>query len=113
MATLSRWLLVIPALTLSACAAQVIESHMNPMLGKPVSAVFARLGYPDGETTVAGHRAYVWSNQGMEVLPVVVPTTTAGYVGRVPVNMTTNTYGAMNAQYSCRIRVFVDDSEIV
>lgn len=104
---------VAAALTLSACAAQQIEKGMNEHLGQPASVLFGRLGYPDGETVVAGRKAYIWSNRSSGAMPIYTPTTTTGFIGSRPVSMTTNTMSMVPVEYACQIRVFVDANDRV
>jgi hypothetical protein len=105
--------IVLLLLTLSGCTGQMIEKGMNSMLGQPVNAVFARLGFPDGETMVAGRKAYIWANQSSGVMPIYTPTTTTGFIGNRPVSMTTSTYNMMPINNQCQIRVIVSAKDIV
>jgi hypothetical protein len=100
-------------IALAGCAGQIIQRQMDSLLGQHVSAVFARLGYPDSEQVVAGRKIYLWGNQSSGVMPVSMPATTTGWVGTRPVTMTTQQWGMMPVNHSCLIRVVVDDSQIV
>lgn len=83
------------------------------MLGSHVNNVFARLGHPDGEQRVANRTVYVWANQSSGAMPIMMPTTTTGWVGRTPVTMTGQQWGMMPVNHACMIRVVVDDEGIV
>ena len=98
---------------LSGCAAENIAKGINPMMGQPIDHLYAKLGYPDGETTIVGRHAYVWSSQSAGVMPLYTPTTTTGFVGTVPFNMTTGGMSMLPFQSSCQIRVFVDGQDII
>lgn len=56
-----RWATVIPLCALLAgCAGKMIESGMNPMIGKPLSAATEKLGLPTEEGVIAGQKVYTW-----------------------------------------------------
>lgn len=66
---------------------------MNGMLGKPVSAAFSQLGYPQEETSIAGRTVYIWRSAGSAPTPVTGQF--APFSALAP------------APYSCELRVFV------
>ena len=98
---------------LSGCAAENIAKGLNPLMGQPIDAVYNKLGYPDGETTVVGRHTYVWSNQSAGVVPFYTPSTTTGFVGSVPFSATTGGVSMLPFQSSCQIRVFVNGQDII
>lgn len=51
------------ALVLTGCAGEIIQEKMSPMIGRPASYVFAKLGLPDAEGEVAGRKFYIWGTQ--------------------------------------------------
>jgi hypothetical protein len=98
---------------LTACAGQQIEAGMNRAVGRPISVVIAVLGNPDADGSVAGRKVYVWQNQyhGTMVLPETNYTT--GVVGGQLVSLQNTQYVSTDLDFSCRIRVFLDDHDIV
>ncbi len=57
----SKWLAVLAAATLAACAFPTINEKMASFVGQPVNALVARLGYPTREDHVGGRKVYVWT----------------------------------------------------
>ena len=99
------------ALFLVGCASAIIEERMQPMVGRPASDVFEKLGLPDAEGEVAGRRFYIWGTQtsGSFTVPQHKTGTIYGPYG-------TSTYGYTTYQqhfynYMCTIRVFVDSDD--
>jgi len=106
------------ALTLAACvvdpAAPVINAQLAAMHEQPVSNVFARLGYPTGESQVAGTKFYYWSNNGIVMQPTTYDTTTTTWVGKKAITSDQTTFGPdQPVPYGCMIRVFVNPDETV
>jgi hypothetical protein len=80
-----RTLIILTALALSGCAGAKIKEQMPQYVGQPASALFAKLGYPTSEQTVAGSKVYIW-------------TTTQLIEG---------------TSHDCKIRAIVDSREII
>jgi hypothetical protein len=87
-------ILVTLALALGPMLTGCLSSAMNPPLqqsvGQPAHALFAKIGWPDRETVVAGRKVYIWSTQ----------------------HLGPQVFGE-GAEYNCQIRVFADDRDIV
>jgi hypothetical protein len=78
-------LTALAALGLGGCAGAMIKERMTPYTGQPVSALFAKLGYPTAEQTLAGNKVYIWAN----------------------------TRFVEGTSYQCKIRAIVDSREII
>jgi hypothetical protein len=80
-----RALIILAALALSGCSTGKIKEQMPQYVGQPASALFAKLGYPTSEQTVAGSKVYIW----------------------------TTTHLVDGTNYGCKIRAIVDSREII
>ena len=98
---------------------QDIDDGLLAMRGMPVDNLIKILGYPDGETTVAGRRLLVWSTNRTvnTVTPVTNYTTSSasaygsgGYAYGTG-SSTTTSYVPVSYNYNCTIRVEIDRSE--
>lgn len=97
--SIARWLAICAGATLAACAGQSLNNTLPTYIGQPASALIAKLGSPTTqEQTDAGRKVYTWST----AISMMEGTTTtrAG-----------EAYGT--ATYTCRIRVFVDDQDVI
>lgn len=100
-------------LALTGCAGfGTLETGLKAMKGQPLSALTAKIGYPNSEGTIAGEKYYVWTNNVM--LPDG-PTmqTGSGMAGGTPFNYSQTTYGGGYSPSGCYIRLFVDKNEII
>lgn len=59
------WLMALLPLAGCTWSYGVLNEELPKYNGKPVSALIAKLGYPDAEQTVMGHKVYLWSNGGI------------------------------------------------
>ena len=97
--SISRWLAICAAATLAACTGASLNSALPAYNGQPASALMAKLGTPTSqEENDAGRKAYIW------------------YTALSMMEGTTNTrhgeaYGT--ATYACRLRVFIDEQDII
>jgi hypothetical protein len=80
-----RALIILAALALSGCSGAMIKERMTPYVGHPASLLFAKLGYPTAEQTVAGNKVYIWSS----------------------------TRFVEGTSHQCTIRAIVDGSEVI
>jgi hypothetical protein len=80
-----RALIILAALALSGCAGAKIKEQMPQYVGQPASALFAKLGYPTAEQTVAGSKVYIWSTTSL----------------------------VDGTSYECKIRAIVDSRDII
>jgi hypothetical protein len=51
---------------LASCAGETIKKGMGEMVGKPLSAVTDKLGFPTEERTIAGQKVYIWLTRTMD-----------------------------------------------
>lgn len=101
-------------LTLGACTTlKDMDVGLNSLIGQPIQAAFARLGYPNQETAIAGRKVFLWSRNFSAPGPVSTTSTTTGMVGNTPYTSRTTNLGWEDAQYSCVIRVFTDKNNAV
>jgi hypothetical protein len=100
-------------LLLAGCVGQDMTSAMNPYLGRPASDVFAKLGMPNSEGTIAGKHYYAWgSSQTVSTGPTI--TTGSGTAAGQPYTYSQfSNQAAGYSTYECSLRVFVDGSDIV
>ena len=98
-------------LFLTGCAGEIIQEKMQPMIGRPASYIFAKLGLPDAEDVVAGRKFYVWGTQtaGSYTLPQYNTGTIYSPYGTSTYGYTT--YQQHSYNYFCKIRVFVDSQD--
>ena len=96
------------ALLLAGCAGQMIHESMQPMIGRPATHAFAKLGFPDSEDTVAGRKFYVWTTEssGSHLVPQFNTGTIRGKDGTTTFSYTT--FEEQFYHHECRLRVFVD-----
>lgn len=102
---------LVALLLMAACEMSwdTLKRDMPSYAGQPIERVVARIGMPRGEQTVMGRKAYIWQNGFTST--DVIPTTTTGYVGTTPVQMTT--YNTQSTQLACTFRVFVNSENRV
>ena len=105
---------VILALFLAGCAGQIIQEKMQPMIGRPVSYVFGKLGWPDAESKIAGQKIFSWVTQtgGSYTLPQYNTGTIYNPCGSTSTYSYT-TYHQHSYNYFCIIRIFVDAEDRV
>lgn len=103
-------LALMAALLLSGCMSfGVLDEELPKYVGKPISNLVERLGYPNAEQTIMGQKAYIWSTT-MQT-ESVVPSYTTGYVGTRPIALTT--YSTESSTMSCTLRVFVTRTDYI
>lgn len=94
-----------------------MKRGLDGLLGKPLDAAIAKLGYPTAEQTIAGRKLYRWqvSEQSTIVTPTVATTTgTVGAgLGSVPYSVRTTSAIVEPVVYHCQIVLEVDKMEIV
>ncbi len=102
---------------MTACihpAGPVIDMRLGQMQGQPVTVAFNKLGYPTGESQVAGQYFYYWSNTGTVLVPTTVTTSGVAFVGKKTVSYDQTTTGPDQVvPVACSIRVFVDQRNII
>ena len=96
------------ALALAGCAGPSLDERMLPTIGRPAPEIFAKIGFPDAEDTVAGRRFYRWETRssGAYILPQSDLATVYGPDG--PETWIVRTYERQPYSYFCKFRVFVD-----
>lgn len=101
------------ALGLCGCVTTQMKEGLDFLVGQPIQAAQARIGFPDGERSIAGQHIYVWATNHVVYLPGSTTTTVAGNVGTTPVfgSATTTTLQPMNA--NCTIQLSADDRGII
>ena len=57
---ISAILATLAALALAGCSGSGIKLGTTDFRGQPISAVIAKLGYPEEQETVAGLKTYTW-----------------------------------------------------
>lgn len=104
-----RKIVIAISLVLTGCVGTRMESGLQALTGAPLQYAISRLGYPDGERTIAGEHLYVWSTNHEALLPV-----TSGSYGNVGgVGYSQTNVGLMRAQAYCTIQLSVDAGGIV
>lgn len=111
--------LSVAAAALSGCATWgQMDDGLRGLVGQPIDAAVAKLGYPNGEQNIAGMKLVVWSSSssGVMMLPQTarnygtVNTSRAGFANY----SSTTTYSApVPYNYSCEIKVRVDERSII
>jgi hypothetical protein len=86
-----------------------LDENLPKYVGKPVDLIVQRIGLPHGEVNVMNTKSYVWNSQAQGTF--VIPTTTTGYVGTRPVQLTT--YTPQTHHWACTLRIIVDAANIV
>ena len=108
---------LVAALTLCGCATTQIESGMNALIGQPVERLFGYIGYPNGETTVAGHRLLIYNNSQNVTIPTTSTAHTTGnvvgYGGSATYSGTTTYPTSQTYNLSCELRVEIDQNNII
>ena len=99
------------ALVLAGCAGEIIQEKMLPMIGRPASYVFAKLGLPDAEGEVAGRKFYLWGTQTAGSYTVPLYNTGSVYSPYGTSTYSYTTYQQHSYNYFCKIRVFVDSKD--
>jgi hypothetical protein len=92
---------------------QSINDRLLPMRGSPIDTLFAKLGYPQHEGTIAGHHFYLWQTAQTAPLPDDMSTTIGhGTVDAQSFDYTATTFGGGGiGTMRCSLRVFVDDND--
>lgn len=113
----NRIWVVLVTLALSACASTQIQDGMNALLGQPAEQLFTYIGYPNGETTVAGHRILIYNNNQTVTLPTTNTARTSGsvtgYGGTATYTGTTTYQSSQSYNWSCELRVEIDNNNII
>jgi len=82
------FIIVAASFTLSACVADMTKG-LQPMVGKPASVAFAKIGMPTDERLIAGQKVYIWATSRL-----------VGSRGEI-------------SDYNCTVRIFVDSIETI
>ncbi len=96
--------MILAGLLLAGCAADDTSEVMARYRAQPIESVTARLGLPQGETTIMGRRAYIWNRTNYDT--ATTQSLTTGTIGNISVVATT--YGTESYSTICALRVFVD-----
>lgn len=109
---------VVALLSLAGCVSwSQFDDGLNALVGRPISAAFGKIGYPNNEQTIAGRKIYRWgsSSQGMITMPT--QTTTTGSVGNGlgyrPFTATTYGSAMIPVSYQCTLALSVNSQEII
>ena len=90
--------------TVAACSTfNDMDNGLAAMKGQPVDNLIAVLGYPSGQTTVAGRNFVVWSTARTVSGTTPVSTYNPGSYGGY-----STTYMPTSYNYNCTIKVEVD-----
>jgi hypothetical protein len=113
----NRMIAAVAVLSLSACATTQIETGMNALMGQPVERLFSYIGYPNAETTVAGHRLMIYNNNQNVTVPTTSTSYTTGnvssYGGYATYSGTTTYQSSQAYNWTCELRVEIDHNNIV
>lgn len=72
-------------------------------VGKDIHAVFAKIGYPDGQREIAGDSVFTWSIESDSDIELPTATTTTGDVGGIPFTATTMGSETIHRRHWCRL----------
>ena len=90
-----------------------INAGLRSFVGKDVHKVFAALGYPATQRTIAGDIIYTWSTNSNVPIDLPSVTTTTGNVNGAPFSATTMGTETTELQYRCAIQVITDSTNVV
>ncbi|GFM29276.1 DNA polymerase gamma [Novosphingobium sp. PY1] len=88
-----------------------MDKGLDALQGQPIEAAFAKMGMPNSEGILAGHKVYIWSNAYSMTMPTPQTTNYQGTVGTTPYSGTASTTAWKTSEYECTIRLFVDENE--
>lgn len=105
------------SLLLSACVnspAPVLQSHIDRLIGYPISNAINVLGYPANEGKIMGNKFYVWQASGSVYRPDIYTTNGTGMFGSASFDYQQTSIGpGHNVAIGCQIRLMVDAKDIV
>lgn len=105
---------IVVALTLSGCATfGQMEDGLNGLVGQPLDAAVARIGFPSSERNVAGMRIVEWGRSNSAMIAMPTTATTTGYTSSGPFSATTNSTTPVLLNYRCHIALQVDANNII
>ncbi|MEY9584066.1 hypothetical protein [Sinorhizobium fredii] len=87
-----------------------LDAGLRDLKGKPYQVAFAKLGFPDNEKTVAGHKVYVWSTSSSGSYSIPKYNTATSYVNGQAIYTNYQTTENVSYDYSCEVEVIVDPS---
>ena len=102
------------ALLLAGCATfGNMEKGLNAMIGQPFQVALDTLGYPQGQMQVGSDTVYGWGRKFSMSMPRYNSANTYGQVGGTPYSATTGYTTYSNVEYSCDIKIIVDQDNII
>lgn len=94
-----------------------MDTGLQGLHGQTLSAAVSKLGYPSGESRVAGMRLVTWSSSSSTVMFMPQANATYGNVygpgGVATYNQTTTGTMAIPMQGMCAITLQVDDGDVI
>lgn len=101
-------------IALAGCSTtEDLQAGLGELKGKPYQAAFAKLGFPDSEKTIAGHKVYGWSTQNSGSYSVPQFNTATSYVNGQAIYTNYQTSKQVSYDYYCTVEVIVDASGII
>ncbi len=90
-----------------------METGLNTLIGQPLDAAIARIGYPSGQMQVGNDTVYAWGRQFSMNMPRYNQATTTGRVGGTGFSATTGYTSYDNVTYECNVKIITDERGII
>jgi hypothetical protein len=91
------------------------QQNLGTLVGEPLDVAIAKLGYPSGERTIAGHHIYIWAANSTGIMSMPQTTfgtaTATGPLGTTTAYGTSTAYVPVTVRANCKIELEVDISD--
>lgn len=109
---------LITSLALTGCVTwSQFDDGLNALVGQPINAAIAKIGYPNTEQIIAGQKVYRWGTSSQGLISMPSQTTTIGSVGTGlgyrPYTATTYGSTMVPVSYQCTLTIVADEQEVI
>lgn len=102
------------ALILTGCTTfSTLDKGLATYIGQSPQVAFRDLGFPSGETQIAGKQVFYWGNSFTTSMPQTSSSRTTGTVGGTPFSANTTGTTWSTAEYDCDVRLIVGANGLV
>lgn len=114
MKKLSRLVIIAALASVGGCQTfEKMDAGLSSLRGQPYQAAFDILGFPDGESSIAGKRVFSWGTRNVGSYSVPTFNTSTAYVNGQAVTIQSQGSRTETYDYNCRIDIIVGASGII
>lgn len=100
--------------TLAGCQTfENMDAGLLALKGKPYQSAFEVLGFPDGESEIAGKRVFSWGTRQTGTYTVPTFSTSTVYAGGKSIFVQSQGTRSESYDYNCRIDLIVGSTGII